>query len=448
MSTQGIRNFRPNYHFSPPAMWMNDPNGLIYINGKYHLFYQYHPQSTVWGPMHWGHAVSTDLLNWEHLPIALYPDQLGTIFSGCAVYDKDNTSMLGTAENPPIVAIFTHHGEHEQQSIAYSTDGISFTKYDGNPVISNEVIPDFRDPKVLWHQPTKSWCMAVSAVDRVHFYRSSNLIDWEKSGEFGPDGNHLPGVWECPDLIPLQYKGETVWIMPISMSMQAEDGGSLMQYFVGAFDGYTFTCTHPSNGPLFFDHGKDCYAGSTWSNVNEALFIGWALNGIYAGDTPTNEYNSTMTLARKLSLVESANGPRVCFTPIIKRGEPLKKLDSEQFILTVTGQGESLITLSNSVGQELRFGVTADDKVFIDRTDAGAKDFNQIFASSPYCKAIHPRVSTSQEYKLELIFDVSVAELYADDGANCFTMAVYPNNPYETITVHGNIKIELSGIAD
>lgn len=446
MSTKGVRAFRPAYHFSPPTMWMNDPNGLIYINGKYHLFYQYHPQATVWGPMHWGHATSTDLLHWEHLPIALFPDELGTIFSGCAVYDKDNTSGLGTTDAPPILAVFTHHGEHEQQSIAYSTDGVNFTKYAGNPVIANTEIHDFRDPKVFWHEQTQSWCMVISAVDRVHFYRSKNLIAWEKSGEFGPNGNHLPGVWECPDLIPLQYQGETVWLMPISMSMPEENGGARMQYFLGAFDGFKFTCTYPAGEPLFFDHGMDCYAGSTWSNVDEALFIGWALNGIYAGDTPTGEYNSTMTLARKLSLVESANGPRVCFTPVIERGGALGKLNREQFILTVKGKGESLVTLSNNVGQELRLGV-ADNKVYIDRTDAGAKSFNRVFESRPYCKAMHSRISTSDTYKLTLIFDVSVAELYVDDGANCFTMAVYPDTPYDNITTHGDIQVEIHGIS-
>ena len=234
---------RPQMHFSPPGQWMNDPNGMVYFEGEYHLFYQHYPDSNVWGPMHWGHAVSTNLVNWENLPIALYPDELGYIFSGSAVIDWNNTSGFGKDNHPPMIAIFTHHNmdqekaggdRYQVQSIAYSLDkGRTWTKFADNPVISNPGIKDFRDPKVIWHEESARWIMVFAVKDRVHFYTSTNLKEWSFASEFGAsDGNH-GGVWECPDLFPLKTsEGETKWILLQSINPGGPNGGSATQYFV------------------------------------------------------------------------------------------------------------------------------------------------------------------------------------------------------------------------
>src|SRR5680860_283465 len=229
--------YRPQFHFSPETMWMNYPNGMVYNKGVYHLFYQYHPESTVWGPMHWGHATRNDLLHWQHRPIALYPDDHGFIFSGSAVLDKQNSSGFGTDGNPPLVAILTYHDAKkkasdatgfETQGIAYSLDnGDSWTKYKDNPVIDDENSTDFRDPKVFWYEPDQKWIMSLVAGDHAQFYGSKNLKDWELLGEFGKDKGAHGGVWECPDLIPFKIEGteEEKWVLFISINPGAPNGG-------------------------------------------------------------------------------------------------------------------------------------------------------------------------------------------------------------------------------
>ncbi|MDG2450313.1 MAG: glycoside hydrolase family 32 protein [Saprospiraceae bacterium] len=248
---------RPQFHFSPEENWMNDPNGMVYYEGEYHLFYQHYPDSSVWGPMHWGHAVSADLVHWEHLPIALYPDELGYIFSGSAVIDWKNTSGFGDGVTPPMIAIFTYHNserekagadDYQTQGIAYSTDkGRTWTKYKGNPVIPNPGVRDFRDPKVFWHLESEKWVMTVAALDRVQFYGSENLKDWVFLSEFGADIGSHDGVWECPDLFPIiDEKGDTKWVLLLNMNPGNPNGGSGLQYFIGGFDGNKFTV-----GPKF-----------------------------------------------------------------------------------------------------------------------------------------------------------------------------------------------------
>lgn len=244
--------YRPQYHFSPDSAWMNDPNGMVYYDGEYHLFYQYYPNSTVWDTMHWGHAVSRDLVNWEHLPIALYPDSLGYIFSGSAVVDWNNTSGLGVNGKPPMIAIFTYHdmaaeragtSTYQTQGIAYSNDnGRTWTKYKGNPVMPNPGIRDFRDPKVMWYEPEQKWVMTLAMQDRIGFFSSPNLIDWKQEGEFGKDIGGHGGVWECPDLFPMQIEGasETRWILLVSINPGGPNSGSATQYFIGDFDGKKF----------------------------------------------------------------------------------------------------------------------------------------------------------------------------------------------------------------
>ncbi len=245
--------YRPQVHFSPAKKWMNDPNGMFYLNGEYHLFYQHNPLTSVWGPMNWGHAVSKDLVHWKHLPIALKPDLQGMIFSGSAVVDTKNTSGLGTKDNPPIVALYTNHDQSRErqghndfqtQALAYSLDkGLTWTKYAHNPVLKNPGIRDFRDPKVMWHEASNRWVMALAQKDRVGFYSSSNLKEWKLESTFGRDTGSHGGVWECPELMSIKVDGSNTrkYVLLVSVGSGGPNGGSATQYFVGDFDGHQFT---------------------------------------------------------------------------------------------------------------------------------------------------------------------------------------------------------------
>src|SRR5215216_3309237 len=310
--------FRPLYHFTPPSNWMNDPNGMVYANGEYHLFYQYHPASDVWGPMHWGHAVSRDLLNWKHLSIALYPDELGTIFSGSAVVDTHNTAGFG---KEAMVAIFTHHKDNVQsQSLAYSMDsGRTWTKYHANPVLAapNDT-PDFRDPKVFWYgeQNTGHWVMCLAVRDRIMFYRSSNLIQWTHSGEFGPGYGSTAGVWETPELfeLPVDHGPDTRWVLTIGVSDGAPAGGSGTQYFIGSFDGRNFTSENPPETVLWADYGADFYAAQSWNDepYGRRLLIAWMNNWQYALLSPSSSgQRGIFSLIREESLTRTESGVRL-----------------------------------------------------------------------------------------------------------------------------------------
>ena len=238
--------YRPQFHFTPAQNWMNDPNGLVYYKGEYHLFYQHNPFGNTWGHMSWGHAVSRDLVHWQHLPVAIPEEGDEAIFSGSAVVDHKNTSGFGTRRNPPMVAIYTSARPDDQnQSLAYSTDrGRTWTKYAGNPVL-DDADREFRDPKVFWYEPEREWRMvAVKALQRkVAIYRSKDLKAWTHLSDFGP-ANAVGGAWECPDLFPLEVDGKrhkTKWVMLVSLNPGGIAGGSGMQYFVGDFDGTRFT---------------------------------------------------------------------------------------------------------------------------------------------------------------------------------------------------------------
>ncbi len=280
---------RPQYHFTPRANWMNDPNGMVYLDGEYHLFYQYYPDDNVWGPMHWGHAISKDMVTWEHYPVALYPDEHGWIFSGSAVFDKNNTSGLGTSDNPPLIAIYTYHNDkkaragsnnYQTQGIAYSLDkGRSWTPYENNPVLIGPDIPDFRDPKVSWYEPEQKWVMALAIDDHIGFYSSKNLIDWQFESNFGIDAGTHAGVWECPDLIKMQVEGsdEEKYVLLVSINPGGPNGGSATQYFVGDFNGSEFILDKKmkqqvSKVPAEFPQGK------VFADF-ETDFSGWTVKG-------------------------------------------------------------------------------------------------------------------------------------------------------------------------
>ena len=287
------RDYRPKIHFSPEKGWMNDPNGMVYVDGEYHFFYQKYPYDTSWGPMHWGHATSRDLIHWEHQPIALYPDELGFIFSGSAVYDTQNSSEYGTNENPPIIAIYTSHHKDglEQQSIAYSNDkGRHFEKSYLNPVIKNPGISDFRDPKAFWNPVRRCWSLVLAAQDRVFFYASQNMKNWEKTGEFGPEGNHVKGVWECPDLFEIDGQ-QIMTCCPQGVDQKGYDYQNVYQcgYFPVEFDlknkSYSFGKFQE------FDKGFDIYATQTFADeAGRRILIGWM--GI-----PDADYDNDATVA-------------------------------------------------------------------------------------------------------------------------------------------------------
>lgn len=251
--------WRPQFHFTPPLNWMNDPNGMVYYAGEYHLFYQYNPFGDRWGHMSWGHAVSKDLLHWDHLPVALPEENNVMIFSGSAVVDWNNTSGFGKNNQPPLVAIYTGHRTEkprQTQDIAYSNDhGRTWIKYRGNPVLDIGEA-DFRDPKVFWHEPSGRWIMTVAwpLERKVRFYQSKNLKDWMHLSDFGPAGS-TTGIWECPDMFPLAFEDnpdQTAWILVVNIGSGAPAGGSGCQYFVGNFDGTRFTLSpqHPASHPL------------------------------------------------------------------------------------------------------------------------------------------------------------------------------------------------------
>ncbi|HET8736781.1 MAG TPA: glycoside hydrolase family 32 protein [Pricia sp.] len=455
--------FRPQFHFSPETQWMNDPNGMVFHQGTYHLFYQYYPDSTVWGPMHWGHAVSKDLLHWQHRPIALYPDENGYIFSGSAVVDKNNSSGFGTEENPPLVAIFTYHNAEkkaggetgfETQGIAYSVDkGETWTKYDGNPVIKDESATDFRDPKVFWYGAGQKWIMSLVAGDHAEFYGSTNLKDWELLGEFGKDRGAHGGVWECPDLFPLQVEGsdEEKWVLLISINPGAPNGGSGTQYFVGDFDGKTFTTDQTDN--RWIDWGTDNYAGVTFSNtpVGKSIFMGWMSNWQYAEKTPTEPWRGAMTLPRKLTLRKVSDGYALCNYPI----ENLDGLISEgnQRDLNIPAEGQEVISTDVSMTSEIRFTTSARDfrltlgneagevlvltmngdsrEFTLDRSESGKTDFQEDFGAGMQIMPV-PDLPDGY-YEVRVLIDRSSIEIFLNKGQYAMTAQIFPTGDYTSL---------------
>jgi fructan beta-fructosidase len=456
---------RPQFHFSPPANWMNDPNGMVYVNGEYHLFYQYYPNATVWGPMHWGHAVSKDLVRWENLPIALYPDKLGLIFSGSAVVDEKNTSGFGDGKHAPLVAMFTYHlmeGEQsgrtdfQYQGIAYSTDnGTNWTKYGKNPVIPNtENIKDFRDTKLFWNEKLKSWSVVFAVGNHVRFYGSPNLKDWKMTGEFGKtDGTHA-GVWECPDIFPLKINGNTKWVLLVSINPGGPNGGSATQYFIGDFDSKTFKNDNKSDEVLWLDYGRDNYAGVTWSNApnNRRIFLGWMSNWDYAQVVPTEKWRSAMTLPRELSLKQTEKGLRLIQIPVketeklraeeifntknkvieseLKLGEdksPLREIIVEINLAETTAESFG-IKLSNAKGETFSVGYsTKTNRFFTNRVRSGNLAFSPVFAEN---REFAPRLSSDNILKMHLFFDAASCGMFTDDGTNAMTDIFFPTEDF------------------
>lgn len=461
VNNEYCEKYRPQIHFTAKRNWINDPNGLVYLNGEYHLFFQHNPLGAAWGNMSWGHAISTDLIHWQQLNVALMPDNLGDIFSGCAVVDKNNTAGFGINA---MIAIYTSAGSNQKQCIAYSTDkGRTFTKYSGNPVLANPGIADFRDPKVFWHDESKRWIMALATHDVISFYSSSNLKSWTKLSQFGSGIGSHEGVWECPDLFPLSTEDGNKWVLLVS-NFGAPNGGTGTQYFIGNFDGTNFTAENAPY-PLWLDYGKDNYAGVTWDNIPEndgrRLHIGWMNNWQYAGSIPVfnispNGARGSMTLVRELNLGMHPDGYLILMSNVVKEVESIANdwktvvdesttsktvelnLDNKKaYQLQLTGKisdSETLsLKLSNSKNEFCE--ITIDSrKLIFKRSNSGIDNFANEFAGN----FESPVFGNKNPIKLDIYVDQSSIEIFVNDGSVSQTNLVFPSSLYNSLTVESS----------
>jgi len=437
--------YRPLYHFSPEAHWMNDPNGMFYKDGTYHLYFQYYPEGNQWGPMHWGHASTKDLLHWTEHPIAIYPDTaLGYIFSGSAVIDTFNVSGLGMdSAQPPIIAMYTFHkrpGDVQTQGISYSLDGgMTYEFYEGNPVLPNPELKDFRDPKMMWDG--KQWICALTVGQEIAFYGSQNLLDWTPLSRFsGEYGNH-GGVWECPELFSLTTEeGIRKDILLVSIGSGAPNGGSGTQYFVGHWDGKKFIAEHDDQ--RYMDWGRDNYAGVNWwnapTNRGKKLFMGWMSNWDYAQVVPTYKWRSSMTLPRELSLVELDDQFRIKQQFRLDGGngfranlEPTMGLrGANTFGINFSTEPQWSLRMTSAAGDTLDIWTTVDS-IYIDRSKCGLVDFEASFKNVMR----GPRKTNGAAYKMYM--DVMSLELLADDGLTAMTATFFPKAPFNKLEFEG-----------
>jgi fructan beta-fructosidase len=450
--------YRPAFHFSPTKNWTNDPNGLVYLDGEYHLFYQYNPFGNVWGHMSWGHAVSNDLLHWKHLSIALeeYVTPSGDstmIFSGSAVADFTNTSGFFPKDSTGLVAIYTSHVHTgntqitQHQSIAYSKDkGRTFTRFEKNPVLDLKV-KDFRDPKVFWYAPEKKWVMAAVIPDKfkVHFYESKNLKDWKFLSEFGPLGDTAK-IWECPDLCQVSFVNEPTkkkWVLLVSNSHPQGPTFVGMQYFIGEFDGEKFTVENPKQYPLYLEYGKDFYAAVTFNNIpaqdGRTILLGWANNWAYGNQIPTYPWRSAMTLPRELYLKQNSHGVRVLQKPIreieklrgdsiplklLGRAFPMRSFEIEIELKPEEAKEFGIKFLSGEADETLLGYSMERQEVFLDRTHSGTISFHPDFSSVERV----PAKLVDGKLKLHIFFDNSLLEVFINDGEQVITDQVFPTD--------------------
>lgn len=452
-SSDGIsKKFRQRIHISPERGWMNDPNGMFFLDGEWHLYYQYNPYGAKWGNMSWAHAVSRDLVEWEHLPTVLYPDNLGAIFSGSAVVDEHNTAGFGEGA---VVAIYTSAGTRQSQSIAYSLDkGKTYTKYEHNPVLTSHRV-DFRDPKVFWHTPTEKWIMILAAGNAMEIYSSTNLKEWKFESRFGEQWGYHTGVWECPDLFELPYKDGTKWVMLCSLTIP-ERGGSSVQYFVGDFDGHTFTPEGAEQGKAdLLNYGRDYYATVSWSDVKDGrrVVIGWQNNWDYANSLPTDGFRGYMSYPQQLSLIEYNGVAKLIAQPVEELSEKCRTIyQNDRFevkenynacqhnanncarvvecnIENVSAQIVG-IKLFNENGQwvDICFDFGAQE-FRVDRTNSGLVDFHERFSSI----SIAP-LSEANTQNLTLLIDRCSVECYTDIAS--LSNLVFPSSCYTRMSFY------------
>ena len=437
--TKNVEKHRPLYHHTPQYGWMNDPNGMFYKDGVWHLCYQYNPYGSQWENLSWGHSTSTDLINWKAEPTALEPDALGMMFSGCCVVDKNNTAGFG---KDAIVALYTTAGARQTQSLAYSTDGgKTFTKYADNPIITSNV-PDFRDPHVFWNEEAGFWNMILAAGQQMSIYSSKDLKEWKHESDFGAEyGNH-GGVWECPDLMKMNVKGtnKDKWMLICNINPGGPFGGSATQYFIGQFDGHKFTCEDEPSETKWMDYGKDHYATITFDNAPEGRHVGiaWMSNWQYANQVPTKQYRSANSIVRDFGLFEY-NGETYCsITPakemLAARGARVSQ-PTEACEIVVTVKGDAQITLRNAKGERVVMTYDDEEETFdMDRRRSGNISFSDAF----------PVATSSPTYgkvrQLRIFVDRCSVEAFDGDGKMCMTNLVFPSTPYDKIIVKGKAK--------
>lgn len=437
--------YRPVYHHTPQWGWMNDPNGLFYKDGVWHLYFQYNPYGSQWENMTWGHSTSKDLVHWVHQGNAISPDALGTIFSGSAIVDKINTSGLGKGT---VVAMYTSAGKSQTQSLAYSTDdGKTFTKYVNNPVITAEV-PDFRDPHMFWNEDIHAWNLILAAGQEMNIYSSKDLKNWTFESAFGLGyGNH-DGVWECPDLmkLPVNGTGEEKWLLICNINPGGPFGGSATQYFVGSFDGHKFTCESKPDVTKWMDYGKDHYATVTFDNApdNRRVAIAWMSNWQYANQVPTMQYRSANSMPRDLGLFTDAGETYVSVVPskelLALRGDKTNRLSAAcELVVDIKSQSKpTVITLSNARDEQVVMTYNPKDCTFsMDRTQSGNTGFSDMFKA----KTIAPTHGTIRQ--LRIFIDKCSIEAFDAAGKMAMTNLVFPTEPYGRLTVNGAAKTTL-----
>jgi sucrose-6-phosphate hydrolase SacC (GH32 family) len=449
---------RPRFHFTPARNFMNDPNGLVFYKGEYHLFYQHNPFGIVWGHMSWGHAVSRDLLHWQHLPVALREDDGVMIFSGSAAVDWKNSSGLcrGEANDPScLVAVYTGHGHNKQtQNLAYSNDrGRTWTKYAGNPVIDLG-LENFRDPKVFWHEATNRWVLVTVLSDqhKVRLFASRDLKTWETLSDFGPAGA-TGGVWECPDLFSLPVDGNPSnvrWVLDVDINPGAPHGGSGGQYFIGRFEGTRFVNDNPPDTTLWVDQGKDFYATISFSDIPQSdgrrIWMGWISNWLYANEEPTATWRGAQSIPRELALRRLPEGIRLVQTPIKElaslrvnatpkdvgaRGSALPASAEIEVEIPRGGWHETGVRFSNATGEEVLVGVTTSPtEAFIDRRRARRIAWHNEYPGrhAGAARWIDGRMT------LRILFDRSVIEVFVNNGEQVLTDRVYPASPYDRVS--------------
>jgi fructan beta-fructosidase len=469
--------YRPQFHYTPKINWMNDPNGLVYYEGKYHLFHQYNPFGNQWGYMSWNHAISDDLVHWKHQPVAIPygKEEEEAIFSGSAVVDHNNTSGFGDGSRPPLVAIYTSHYTREDgstwqaQSLAYSIDGgETFIKYRDNPVLEFDD-PDFRDPKVMWMDDSKQWVMvlALSQQHKVQFYASENLIDWKFLSDFGPDGA-TGGIWECPDLFPLFVDGnpeDKRWVLHVDMNPGSVAGGSGSQFFIGDWNGDQFIPDEAvSKGEVIWvDYGTDFYAAITWSNIPEEdgrrIWVGWMNNWMYANQIPTYPWRSAMSIPRSIHLV-TIDGEILAVQRPVKELEALRdnhvqleniEVSSSELLLSnegISGRAYEIVIEmepgdSETAGFKLRVG---DDEetlvgydsnsktVFVDRSRSGEDDFHSDFSQ----RNDAPARLIDGKIRLQIFVDWSSVEVFVNDGEAVITNRIFPDPDSQDVILYSD----------
>lgn len=468
--TANTEKFRPAYHHTPAYGWMNDPNGMFYKDGVYHLYFQHNPYGSTWGNMNWGHSYSTDLVHWTYAGDAITPDAWGTVFSGSAVVDKDNSAGFG---RNAIVAFYTSAkptpwGDAQMQSIAYSTDdGKTFEKYPGNPVITSTE-KDFRDPHVFRHEATGRWIMILAAGQEMRIYSSANLKDWTYESSFGKEYGSHAGVWECPDLFELPVEGtsEKKWVLVCNINPGGPFGGSATQYFTGTFDGHKFTCDTKPEVTKWMDYGKDHYAAVSFDNAPDGrrVMIAWMSNWQYANQVPTVQFRSANAIARDVYLFRDKGVDYVGSRPVAEmtalRGDAvvskkatLGELSVKKMFKTPSGAYEIDLVMAPQDGTTVKMMLSNQKGEYVtivydgnmgtlsfDRRQGGDNKFSELFPAVTTAP-VHGKLTS-----LRVFVDKSSVEVFGNDGRAVMTNLVFPSEPYNSLTLGSDKKTAVSSL--